>query len=163
MVSPSVRRATPEDARELARLRWDFRPQSQAGQDFAAFAEAFEEWLEAALSSGRWMAAVADEGDGHLVGCMFLQSVRQVPDPGAIERAWGYLTHCYVAPGHRGRGIGRQLLDAVASAARALGHAFVIVWPSEESVSLYARAGFREVVEAHAGPDDHPPLELILG
>lgn len=39
---------------------------------------------------------------------------------------------------------------------------FLIVWPSEEAVAFYARAGFREVAEAHDGPDDYPPLELML-
>lgn len=39
---------------------------------------------------------------------------------------------------------------------------FLIVWPGEEALSFHARAGFREVADVHAGPDDYPPLELVL-
>jgi ribosomal protein S18 acetylase RimI-like enzyme len=160
-MSLTVRRAEPGDARELARLRWEFRPQDQPGRDFGEFRREFEEWLGEALTSD-WMAAVAETGDGVLVGCIFLRSVSKVPNPAARDRAWGYVTNSYVAPAHRNRGAGTRLLDVVIDAARERGHEFLIVWPSEEAVSFYTRAGFREVADAHAGPDDYPPLELTL-
>lgn len=156
-----IRAATIADARELARLRWDFRPEAWSRQSFEAYVEAFVRWTEDAFGSGRWTAAVAEEG-GRLVGCMFLQSVAKVPDPGAIDRAWGYVTHAYVEPGHRGHGAGTRLLETLIGMARERDHELLIVWPSEEAVSLYRRAGFRSVDEAHAGPGDHPPLELTL-
>lgn len=157
----TVRRAEPGDAPELARLRWEFRPEAQPDQELDEFSPEFEEWLSGALASD-WVAAVADQGNGTLVGCMFLRSVGKVPNPGAPDRAWGYVTNSYVAPAHRGRGVGARLLDVLVARAREWGHEFLIVWPSEEAVSFYARAGFREVVEVHAGADDHPPLELSL-
>lgn len=156
-----VRRAEPGDAPELARLRWAFRPEDQPASTLDAFSREFGRWLTRALASD-WMAAVADEGDGTLVGCMFLRSVGKVPNPGAPERAWGYVTNSYVAPTHRGRGVGALLLEAVVAAARERGHEFLLVWPSEEAVSLYLRAGFREVAEVHGGAGDSPPLELVL-
>lgn len=157
----TVRRAEPRDARGLARLRWQFRPEDQTGRSLDQFSREFEEWLVAALASD-WMAAVADAGSGTLVGCVFLRSVSKVPNPGARDRAWGYVTNSYVAPGYRGQGIGGRLLDVVIAAARERSHEFLIVWPAEEAVSLYARAGFREVGDVHGGPDDYPPLELVL-
>jgi len=156
----SVRYAEPEDAAELARLRWEFRPEDQPDQELEDFSLEFGEWLAEALASD-WMAAVADD-NGALVGCMFLRSVSKVPNPGARDRAWGYLTNSYVAPTHRGRGVGARLLDLLIAGSRDLGHEFLIVWPSEEAVSFYGRAGFREVAEVHAGGDDYPPLELTL-
>ncbi|HZD04830.1 MAG TPA: N-acetyltransferase [Longimicrobiales bacterium] len=157
----TVRRAEPGDAPELARLRWEFRPQDQPNQEWEAFSQEFEEWLAQALASA-WVVSVADQGDGILVGCMFLRSVGKVPNPGTRDRAWGYVTNSYVAPTHRGRGIGARLLDVLVGGARERGHEFLIVWPSEKAVSFYARAGFREVVEVHSGADDHSPLELLL-
>lgn len=158
----SVRAATAADAPELARLRWDFRPERHGAQTLADFSRAFEGWLEGALASGEWTAAVADAGHDGLVGCVFLRSVSKVPDPGAIDRAWGYVTNSYVATSQRGQGLGGRLLEWVIVAAREMGHELLIVWPSEEAVTFYARAGFREVGEAHSGPDDYPPMELIL-
>jgi ribosomal protein S18 acetylase RimI-like enzyme len=157
----TVRYAEPGDASELARLRWEFRPEDQPKQEFDEFSREFEKWLAQALAS-EWMAAVADKGDGALVGCIFLRSVGKVPNPGARDRAWGYVTNSYVAPAHRGRGVGTRLLDLVVADARERGHEFLIVWPSEEAVPFYARAGFREVAEAHGAAHDYPPLELIL-
>jgi GNAT superfamily N-acetyltransferase len=157
----TIRRAVPGDAAELARLRWEFRPEEQANQGLGAFSRQFAEWLTPALASD-WMAAVADEGSGALVGCIFLRSVGKVPNPGARDRAWGYVTNSYVAPAQRGQGIGARLLEVVIAGARERGHEFLIVWPSEEAVPFYTRAGFREVVEVHGGVEDVPPLELQL-
>lgn len=157
----TVRHAEPGDAPELARLRWEFRPEDQRRQGLDGFSRDFEEWLAGALAA-EWMAAVAEEGTGALVGCMFLRSVSKVPNPGARSRAWGYVTNSYVAPAHRGQGLGARLLDAVIAAAQERGHEFLIVWPSEEAVSFYTGAGFQQVAEAHSGEGDQPPLELIF-
>lgn len=157
----TVRRAESKDASELARLRWEFRPEDQPNQGLDEFSREFERWF-AEASTSDWMAAVADDGSGALVGCVFLRSVSKVPNPGARDRAWGYVTNSYVAPAHRGRGVGGRLLEVVMAAARERGHEFLIVWPGEEALSFYVRAGFREVADVHDGPDDYPPLELVL-
>jgi GNAT superfamily N-acetyltransferase len=158
----TIRRATLADAPELARLRWEFRPEDQQAQRLEEFSRDFQAWLSEALDSRTWMAAVADAGPAGLVGCVFLRSVSKVPNPGALDRAWGYVTNSYVVPSHRGRGLGGGLLEIVIATAREWKHELLIVWPSREAVSLYTRAGFREATEAHAGPDDYPPLELVL-
>ena len=93
---------------------------------------------------------------------MYLQCVDKVPHPGGIHRAWGYVTNSYVVSHQRGQGIGQQLLDLLIDVARARGLEFLIVWPSQDAMSFYLRAGFRSVSEAHAGGDDEPPLELTL-
>lgn len=156
----TVRRAEAGDALELARLRWDFRPGDRPGRELDVFSREFAAWFAEAVASD-WSAAVAEEGR-RLVGCIFLRSVGKVPNPGEIRRAWGYVTNSYVAPSHRGRGLGARLMEVVKEVALEEGHEFLIVWPSEEAVSFYARAGFRAVADVHGGPDDHPPLELRL-
>lgn len=156
------RKATLKDALELARLRWESKAEHWDAQDWSAFARDFEAWMEQALSSGSWTAAVADIGNGQLVGCMFIESVSKVPVPGQVRRSWGYVTHSYVSPDHRGRRVGTRLLELIVSTARAENHEFLIVWPSREAVSLYTGSGFRSVAAIHDGADDYPPLELPL-
>lgn len=157
-----VREATPEDAGELARLRWEFRVEDQPAQPRAEFLEKCATWLQVALRSDRWVIAVADTGEGTLCGCMYLQMIDKVPVPGAIQRAWGYVTNSYVASEHRRLGLGRKLLDLLIAAARARALEFLIVWPSAEAVPFYRRAGFCTVAETHGENDDEQPLELIL-
>ena len=106
--------------------------------------------------------AVASTRDGSLCRCMYLQCVEQVPTPGEIERGWGYVTNSYVSSERRGHGIGREILEFLTDVARARKLELLIVWPSEESVSLYKRAGFRPASDVHNRPNDYPPLELEL-
>ena len=118
-------------------------------------------YLEA-LASQQWIVAVAESGEGSLCGCMYLQCIAKVPSPGQIHRSWGYVTNAYVEPPYRGKALGRRMLDLLIETARLQELEFLIVWPSERAVPFYQRAGFRPVDQAHAGPDDEPPLELVL-
>ena len=157
-----VREAAREDGPELARLRWEFRAEDQPGRSLPEFILQFETWFQEALASRSWTVAVADSGSGLLQGCMYLHSIHKVPVPGGVHRFWGYVTNAYVAPEHRGKGIGRKLLDHLVDAARARGFEFLIVWPSRQSVEFYQRAGFRSAANAHPQADDVPPFEMVL-
>lgn len=156
------RLASPEDATELARLRWQYRTADHPLQSEDDFRRLCEAWLSKAIDSDTWIVAVSSSVEGLLNGCMYLRCVDKVPNPGAIERAWGYITSSYVSPGHRGSGIGGTLLTLLIEQGRDRGLEFLIVWPSEEAVSLYERAGFRLASEVHGRTDDYPPLELKL-
>jgi GNAT superfamily N-acetyltransferase len=158
----TIRQAEPGDAAELARLRWVFRPQDQAGRSLFEFTQHFCAWFQEALASQQWIIAVAEAKEGSLYGCMYLQCIAKVPVPGEIRRAWGYVTNSYVEPNHRSQGIGRRLLELLIGVAQSRELEFLIVWPSERAVPFYQRAGFRPADQAHAGPDDEPPLELVL-
>jgi GNAT superfamily N-acetyltransferase len=158
----TVREASLADVVELARLRWEFRGDSQSVQAQSDFMQDCDAWLRDAIRSGRWVITVAASETGSLLGCMYLQCIEKVPSPGEIRRAWGYVTNCYVAVERRGTGVGRNLLDLLIDVARARRLEFLIVWPSDRAVSFYGRAGFQPTTEVHAGPDDEPPLELVL-
>ena len=160
--SYTFRKAAAADAAELARLRWEFRAEEQPRQARAEFVQACEAWLHEALASDRWLVAVAESETGSLHGCMYLQFIDKVPVPGGIRRFWGYVTNAYVVSEQRGKGVGRKLLSILIDEGRTRGLEFLIVWPSNEAVSLYQRAGFRSVSEAYSGLDDDPPLELVL-
>jgi ribosomal protein S18 acetylase RimI-like enzyme len=88
--------------------------------------------------------------------------VEKVPVPGAKQREWGYVTNAFVDSQRRGQGIGRDLLRFLIAAAESRGLEFLIVWPSDEAVAFYGRAGFRPVSDVHVGSEDQPPLELML-
>ena len=148
------RKATLEDAAELARLRWDFSPDEvQSGaQSFAAFAQQFAVFLGDALEEKIWTIWVAAT-ERQLLGNIYIQPVHKVPRPGSFDRKYGYVTNVYMEPAVRGKGIGSRLLQHVIDWAREERLEFLVLWPSEESANYYARAGF------HRSPD---ALELHL-
>jgi N-acetylglutamate synthase-like GNAT family acetyltransferase len=141
-----IRPATPEDADELARLRWDFRVEhgTPVARTFEEFASEFRVFVTDALAGGaRWRAWVA-HADGRLVGCVWLQLVEKVPHPsrGRWERPLAYVTNVYVEPDLRDAGVGARLLDAAMTFAREQRMSEAVVWPTPRSVSFYRRAGF---------------------
>jgi ribosomal protein S18 acetylase RimI-like enzyme len=143
---PTLRRATPDDADELARLRWDFRVEhgTPADRAFADFLDEFRGFATQVLvEDSPWRAWVAEGGD-RLVGCVWFQLVEKVPHPSRRrwERPLGYVTNVYVEPDLRNGGLGARLMDEALAFAREREVAEVVVWPSPRSVSLYRRAGF---------------------
>ena len=145
-MTPTIRRATFEDADELARLRWEFRVEAgtPVTRDYDEFLEEFRAFAaDAFADGGSWRAWVAEE-DGRLVGCAWLQIVAKVPHPSRTltERPIAYVTNMYVDPDHRNSGLGRGLLDRALEYAREREVDGVMLWPSERSRPFYERAGF---------------------
>ena len=144
--STRLRPATPDDADELARLRWTFRVEHGTPVDrtFEEFLVEFRGFAGEVLADGSaWRAWVAEDG-GRLVGCLWIQLVEKVPHPSRRrwERPIGYVTNVYVEPELRNEGVGARLMDEALAFARGREVAEVVVWPSARSVSFYRRAGF---------------------
>ncbi len=139
----TVRPAEAADRSAIARLRWRWRTE-EAGEEGPAehlFAEALAGWLsEHEATHLAWVA----EPQGVPAGIVFLCIVDRIPGPGRWSRCAGVLQSLYVAPEHRGGGLGTQLVDAVLDEARRRELDYVSVHPTERSVPLYRRAGFRE-------------------
>jgi len=141
----TVRTATPDDVPVIAGLRraWT---EENAGQpvDDPSFEDVFAQWFAAeAHQRVTWLA----EDTGRVRGMLNLLVFTRMPRPRAAAAPahpgqWGYVANVYVARGHRGRGIGRVLLDAVIAHADAHGFARLVLSPSERSVPFYERAGF---------------------
>lgn len=151
MVAAHLRQATAADLDELARLRWDFSPDQVAAgrQSFEAFRAGFEIFWASALAGGNWTVWVA-EREERLVANIWVQVIDKVPRPGRFggHNRYGYVTNVYTEPARRGQGIGSQLLQSVIEWARAQDLEFLVVWPGEESVAFYERAGFRPSPDA---------------
>ena len=146
-----VRPATPEDAPVLAALRFRFRTElGEAVETEEAFVARTREWFATRLAGEAWHGWVAVEPAGEIVGHVFVQFVEKVPNPLPESEAIGYLTNLYVAPPWRNRGVGSRLLGEAVAACEDAEVDGIILWPSDESVSLYLRHGFappRELLE----------------
>jgi GNAT superfamily N-acetyltransferase len=138
-----VRPARADDAGAMARLRWEFRsavgqPEETAG----VFLERCHQWMSERLAGrGPWRGWVAEEG-GEIVGTIWLQLIEKLPNPGTEPERHAYVSSVYVRPALRGKGTGSALLAAALGACRGLEVDAVILWPTQESRSLYARHGF---------------------
>jgi GNAT superfamily N-acetyltransferase len=140
-VTARVRLATAEDVPTLTRMRRDFTFEDGPAPEQHGYEESFAELVGRGIASGRWVVWVA-ELDGEIVSHMFVGLVDKIPRPTREPRRLGYLTNVYTAPAHRGRGIGAALLERVTAWAGESDVELLVVWPSDESVEFYERAGF---------------------
>jgi ribosomal protein S18 acetylase RimI-like enzyme len=90
---------------------------------------------------GSWRCWVAAR-DAVPVGSVWVQFVEKLPNPTAEPERHGYVSSLYVRPASRGAGVGEALLAACLEACAAEDLDAVILWPTAESRSLYARHGF---------------------
>ncbi len=139
----SIRPAIPDDAPELARLRFEFRAAERgAVEPEQAFVARCTTWMRQRLApDGTWCCFVALR-NGAIIGHIWVELVDKVPNPGGNEpERHAYVTNLYVRPAERG-GPGSALLDAAVAWCRGQRVDTVILWPTERSRSLYGRSGF---------------------
>jgi spectinomycin phosphotransferase len=110
----TIRRAVPDDAPVLARMRWDSSREEKMPetQTYAEFASGYAKFVRNALASGQWVIWVA-EHDGRVVAQTYVQLVAMVPRPGRFARRLGSLGAVYAVPEARNKGIGSILLRGV--------------------------------------------------
>jgi GNAT superfamily N-acetyltransferase len=150
------RLAVPEDLPVLAELRWENRQVKESGLELkpvskAEFIQVCQRFLLEAFSSGRWYIWVAAEGN-ELVSHIYVQMIEKVPRPSSFQPCFGYITNVYTQPNWRGKGVGANLMESVIAWAKEEGFEMLVLWPSQESIDFYQRAGFNnqtEVMELH--------------
>ncbi|OPX16232.1 GNAT family N-acetyltransferase [Gordonia sp. i37] len=136
---------------DVAMLRWawarETAPEIPEWSADVSFVAEVERWMTAPHRSV-WTAVtfvVAADGTSTnaVVGMVCLTEYTRMPSPRtSAAGSWGYLGHLYVAAEHRGRGIGRDLIEGALGFADARGYAKVVLSPTTTSVPLYARCGF---------------------
>ena len=137
-----IRAATPDDARILAELRWEFRAgRDPAVEERQAFVDRCAAWMASELAGTAWRAWVAHQS-GHIIGQVWVNLIEKLPNPIDERERHLYLSNLYVQPTARG-GVGTALLETALEWAGANGVDRVILWPSARSVGLYARHQFR--------------------
>jgi ribosomal protein S18 acetylase RimI-like enzyme len=132
---PAVRRATVEDAGDVARLLHDF------NTEFAEYTPGVAVLAENAaklIDADEAVFLLGGEGPDGIAQLRFRPSVwTGAPD--------AYLEELYVAPQRRGEGIGRALLEAAMKTAREAGAKGIDLGTSEDdlaAIALYESAGF---------------------
>ena len=139
-----IRLATWADRAAIAALRRAWTEERDGAPiDDDKFLERFESWLEREQHQRLTWLGYAGPDDAEAVAMLNLLVFTRMPRPGHPEPGvWGYLANFYVAPDHRGTGLGTRMLAACTSYADEHGFVRIVLSPSERSVPLYDRAGF---------------------
>lgn len=145
-----IRRATLDDARALAELRYELRAEAAAGhtsriEERRTFLQRCEHWMADALAKDAWLCWVAEcaqSSRAEVIGSIWLELVEKVPNPIAEPERHGYVTNFFVRDGARNVGAGSALLAALVAHAQSLALDALFLWPTPRSRSLYERHGF---------------------
>jgi GNAT superfamily N-acetyltransferase len=105
------------------------------------FIEECRQFLNAGMDRGDWTFWVAKDG-ARIVSNIFVHTIPPMPSPALPNDRYGYVTNVYTVPDRRNEGIGTELMARAVRWAREIGISYLFVWPSQESVTLYQRAGF---------------------
>ncbi|HKQ52111.1 MAG TPA: GNAT family N-acetyltransferase [Pyrinomonadaceae bacterium] len=157
-----VRPATPADLPGIGRLgallikvHYDFDPQRflaakpETSAGYASF-------LSAQLEAPDKAILVADD-DGHVIG--YAYAAIEGYDYMALRGPAGVLHDIIVDPSHRGRGVGRLLLDATLEFFRSRGVPRVVLSTAERNEAaqrLFAGMGFRRTMSEMTRELDDP-------
>jgi ribosomal protein S18 acetylase RimI-like enzyme len=146
---PIVRRATPADLPRIGSLgallvaehhAFDSRRFFAAGPRMAS---EYASFLSTQLEGPKSAVLVAEDG-GQVIGYSWITV--EGYDYKALRGPAGVLQDVIVDPSHRGRGVGRQLLNAALAYLQSRGVAQVVLSTAERNLAaqkLFASAGFR--------------------
>jgi ribosomal protein S18 acetylase RimI-like enzyme len=132
---PTIRRATPEDAPDVARLLHEFNTEYD---EFSPGVDVLTDRARSMIANGEMTVFLGGEGPDGIAEVRYRRSIWS----GELD---AYLEELYVAPERRGEGIGRALLEAVMDAARDEGATHIDLGTSENdtaALGLYESAGF---------------------
>lgn len=141
--APAVRRATPGDATQIARLLHAFQ---QEYEEASPGVEALEARYEELIRSKEMIVLLVGEGPDGFAQLRFRPWVYSAG-------LHAYLEELYVVPDRRGNGLGRALLEAAMETARGEGAEQIELGTSEDDIAarkLYESAGF---INREGGPD----------
>ena len=148
--APTVRLASYDDGPAVARLRRAWVEEQHGGQvDDDGYEAAFADWWDS--EHGQRLTWLGETG-GTAVGMLNVLVFTRMPRPGVAPSRWGYLANFYVEPAHRASGLGTALLAACTAYADEHGFVRIVLSPSERSVPLYERGGFRPATELMIRP-----------
>lgn len=149
---PIIRRATPEDLPLIGRLgallieeHYDFDPQRFLAPRQGT-PEGYASFIGTQLADPNKAVLVADD-NGEVVG--YAYAAIEGYDYMALRGPAGVLHDVIVEPEHRGRGVGRMLIDAILAFLSERGVPRVVLLTAERNEAaqrLFARIGFRRTM-----------------
>ena len=165
---PSLRHATPRDARELAHLgertfREAFGPMNTADNIDHHTRERYGEAIQADEIADPRMTTLVAEADGALIG--FTQLRWEAAPPCVVATTPGEIQRLYVASEWHGRGIAQQLMEAALGLmqARRCDVAWLGVWEhNPRAIAFYHKYGFAEVGDQPYSLGDDDQRDLVL-
>jgi len=131
----AVRRATADDAGDIARLLHDFNTEYD---DPTPGPERLAERITTLIAGGDTVVLLGGAGPDGLAVLRFREAIWS-------EALECYLAELYVVPARRGRGLGRALMNAAMEVARETGADYMDLGTSEADVAaraLYESLGF---------------------
>jgi ribosomal protein S18 acetylase RimI-like enzyme len=140
---PAVRIADVTDAEAAATLLHDFNTEYD---DFTPGVPALTRRLARLIDAGEAVVLLGGEGPHGIAVLRFRPSLW-------TESLDAYLEELYVAPGRRGEGLGRALLEAALELSRSRGAGYIYLGTSVDDVAaraLYEKLGF---TNREGGPD----------
>lgn len=163
--APRIRAATAADVTAIARIRIDSWRATYAGIVPAPILERMdlarnEAWIAGRIAEpGRRGTLVVEDAAGRVRGYALTA-------PCADEDAAGLgeVEAIYLAPGARGSGLGRPLLEAAAADLLASGFETAVLWVLTDNLGarrFYERAGFQPDGAARVLDFDGTPIEEI--
>ena len=108
-----IRRANEADAHELGRLVQGIAAYHEAADDRVRYDWNIvrdTSWIPVAMKRSHHAFWVADAGEGHLVGYLWVH-LRRYRD-GRIPNEWGYISHAFLEEAWRGKGLMRPMLES---------------------------------------------------
>ncbi|MGP5725021.1 GNAT family N-acetyltransferase [Arthrobacter rhombi] len=138
-----VRQSLPTDTSDLIKMRtaWAAEQTIEPIED-PDFGNAYRSWE---ANNPRTMF-VADLS-GKLIGMLNLMVFERMPKPGKKSSCWVYLGNAFVAPDYRNGGVGGRLVEAAIQFSQDINAARIVLSPSAESQTFYARHGFEPAEE----------------
>lgn len=137
------RMAEEKDTLRLSEMRWDFKyGESEADPGLKEdFIIEFSDFLRKGLPAGWYCWVAADNGT--IISNMFIKRIEKLPELDGAISYLGYVTNVYTVPAYRNKGIGAKLMERAKEWCAGQGFELLIVWPSDESIPFYERAGFK--------------------
>jgi GNAT superfamily N-acetyltransferase len=137
-----IRPATLDDADALVHHRIAMFIDMGVAVDKPALEPAFRAWLARLMPEGTYHAWVAETDSGAIVAGGGMTILPWPPGPRYLGDRLGFVYNVYTEPAHRGRGLARQVMTAMADWSRAAGITSLALNASQAGEPLYASMGY---------------------
>lgn len=145
-MSYTIRQASAADVPVLVQHRESMFLEMGTAADWTAMAEACGHWYTQAMAGGIFRGWVA-ETDGIAVGGAGLIVLPWSPGPTRVDARMGWVINVFVDPDHRGRGVARQLMEAIHAWCREQGVERLALNATEAGARIYRDLGYTAVAQ----------------